>query len=521
MKKLCIEASTFVLTLIIFICLLSGCSSDLVKESQYELGTDDKFTKLSDFEGKKIASLTGTVFDKYLEGAFNNVQNLYYNDLGSQLEAVKSNKAAAASFDEPVAKLVVAQVPELEIFPEVVVPSNYGFATRKGDPIAQKASEVIEKFKKDGTMDEVSEKWFSADETGKILSILDYKDDFNGENGTLKFGHDIETVPMSYVGEGGKSLGFDVEIAMRIAYELNMQIELVPMNFGALIEAVTSGKVDMVGGCMSITEERKKSVDFTESYYSGGIVLVIKKDVIPKSESTFISGLITSFNRTFIVEDRWKLILEGFWVTILISILSLILGTALGALICLMRRSKSIFLNGIAKVYIRIIQGTPILVIIMILYYIIFRDVDISGILVAVIGFSLNFGAYTSEMFRTGIDTVDKGQLEAASAIGFNKIQSFIKITLPQAAKHVIPVFKGEFIAMVKTTSVVGYIAIQDLTKMSDIIRSRTYEAFFPLIVMAIIYFTVTYLFVLVLDATELAIDPKHRKRVVKGVNII
>ena len=138
---------------------------------------------------------------------------------------------------------------------------------------------------------------------------------------------------------------------------------------------------------------------------------------------------------------------------------------------------------------------------------------------VAVIGFSINFAAYVSEMMRTGIDAVDKGQHEAAVALGFNRFQVFSKITLPQALRHELPVFKGEFVSMLKMTSVVGYIAIQDLTKMSDIIRSRTYEAFFPLIATALIYFAIAYAMTALLSLVELKIDPKQRKRVVKGVS--
>jgi len=119
---------------------------------------------------------------------------------------------------------------------------------------------------------------------------------------------------------------------------------------------------------------------------------------------------------------------------------------------------------------------------------------------------------------RTGIDAVDKGQQEAAYAIGFSRFQVFERITFPQAARHVLPVFKGEFISMLKMTSVVGYIAIQDLTKMSDIIRSRTYEAFFPLLATALIYFVMAYAMAWLLSRVEIRVDPKRRKRIVKGV---
>ncbi len=129
------------------------------------------------------------------------------------------------------------------------------------------------------------------------------------------------------------------------------------------------------------------------------------------------------------------------------------------------------------------------------------------------IGFGMNFGAYVSEMIRTGILAVDKGQMEAALALGYPKSKAFVKMILPQAAQHFLPVYQGEFISLVKMTSVVGYIAIQDLTKASDIIRSRTYEAFFPLITTAILYFIISWLLTRALSALQTRIDPKKRRR--------
>ena len=152
-------------------------------------------------------------------------------------------------------------------------------------------------------------------------------------------------------------------------------------------------------------------------------------------------------------------------------------------------------------------------VLLMIMFYIVFARASISGVWVAVIGFGMNFGAYVSEMIRTGILAVDKGQMEAALALGYTKPRAFMKIVLPQAARHFLPVFQGEFISLVKMTSVVGYIAIQDLTKAGDIIRSRTYEAFFPLIAIAIVYFVIAWLLTRVLVALQNRFDPKRRRK--------
>ncbi len=483
---------------------------------------DGEYSRAEEMTGKKIGSLTGTVFDMIVDRNIANVEHVYLNDIAGEIEALRSGKIDAIALDEPVARLMVSQNTDLTIMKEVLEGDQYGLAMAKGSPLVTKVSGIIERFAADGTLDALAAKWFGADESLKTLPELDYKADFDGSAGTMRFGHDTTTVPMSYVGDGGKSLGYDVELGMRIAYELNMKIELVPMEFSALITALVSGKVDMVSGCMSITEERRKSVDFPTSYYKGGVVLVVRRvgAAALEEQKDFWAGLSDSFNRTFIVEERYKLILRGLWVTLQISILATLLGTFLGFLICMMRRSGNPLLSFPAKVYIRVLQGTPIVVVLMILYYLVFRDPASSAILVAVIGFAVNFAAYVSEMMRTGIDAVDKGQIEAASAMGFNKVQVFMKVTLPQAARHFLPVFKGEFISTVKMTSVVGYITIQDLTKMSDIIRSRTYDAFFPLIATALIYFLIANLLAGLLTLVEVRIDPKHRRRAVKGVSV-
>ena len=153
----------------------------------------------------------------------------------------------------------------------------------------------------------------------------------------------------------------------------------------------------------------------------------------------------------------------------------------------------------------------PILLI-MVLYYLIFASVDINAVLVAIIGFALNFAAYAGEMLRTGIDAIPKGQREAALALGFNRYQTFAKVILPQALRQILPVYRGEFINMLKTTSIVGYIAIQDLTKASDIIRSRTYEAFFPLIATALIYFVTAWFLAGFLVWLDTRLDPAKRR---------
>jgi len=256
-----------------------------------------KITRLADFKGKKIASLTGTAFDISINRVVPDVTHLYFNDSSTMLQAVRSGKVSAWAADAPVARMIAAQFPDLVILPELICIDYYGFAVRKGDPLAKKASEVIARFKKDGTMEAMETKWFGADMTKKSLPDLSGLDGFDGSAGVIRFGHDTVTEPMSYVGDKGASLGLDVELAVRIAHALNMRIERVPMNFGALLSALQAEKVDMVAGCMTITEERKKSVDFTIPYYAGGQALLIRKADVEAAEPEMKGHGITDLGK--------------------------------------------------------------------------------------------------------------------------------------------------------------------------------------------------------------------------------
>jgi ABC-type amino acid transport system permease subunit len=180
-----------------------------------------------------------------------------------------------------------------------------------------------------------------------------------------------------------------------------------------------------------------------------------------------------------------------------------------------MRMSKLRWLRIPAKIYIDILRGTPVLVLLMLIFYVVFASVNISPVFVAVIAFGMNFAAYIAEIFRAGIQSIDRGQTEAAIAIGFTPVQSFVHIILPQTIQRILPVYKGEFISLVKMTSIVGYIAVQDLTKASDIIRSRTFDAFFPLIIVAILYFGLAWVLTLALERVEIMTNSRSRRKVV------
>ena len=228
-----------------------------------------------------------------------------------------------------------------------------------------------------------------------------------------------------------------------------------------------------------------------------------------------ISSLTESFTNNLIAEDRYRMILDGLQVTLLITLCAAVLGTLLGGLVCWMRMSRRKWLQQVAKVYIELMRGTPVLVLLMLMYYVVMAPLDATGIVVAIVTFAMNTAAYISEMLRTTIQGIDRGQTEAGLALGFTPRQTFFKIVLPQVVKAVMPVYQGEVISLLKGTSIVGYIAVADMTRASDLIRSRTFDAFFPLIVTAIIYFLMAWLIGLLLQSL---VQRKRVKAIIAAV---
>lgn len=200
---------------------------------------------------------------------------------------------------------------------------------------------------------------------------------------------------------------------------------------------------------------------------------------------------------SLIYDNRYKFIIEGLLNTIVIAFFAVIIGIIIGIVISLIRNyhdntGKLVILDFISKSYVNIIRGTPVILQLMIIYYVIFKSVDINILIVGILAFGINSGAYVSEIIRSGINSIDKGQMEAGISLGLKYGTVMKNIILPQAIKNILPALGNEFITLLKETSVGAYIGIIELTKASDIIASRTYDYFFPLIIVAIIYLLMT-----------------------------
>ncbi len=419
--------------------------------------------------------------------------------------------------------------------------------------------------------------------------------------------------------QGNKIVGIDADMVREIARRNNLKLVIEDMAFDSVIAAVQTGKADVAASGITVTEDRKKQIDFTASYVRADQVIIVRDSsdidgaeamkgrrigvqhgttgdtyvtahigeperfqdgalavaslatgkidavvldsapaqehvarnkglrILPTSlaaeeyamairknrpellrlfNKTLIemqadgtmdaiiaryqeketdattntakqgSWLAESFQLNFVKDQRWKYLLNGFLITIEISFCAVLMGLGIGFLVAVIRSThdqtgRHKLLNILCHIYLTVVRGTPVVVQLLIIYFVIFAAVDVSKVLVAIVAFGINSGAYVAEIIRSGIMAVDRGQMEAGRSLGLSYSATMRSVILPQAFKNVLPALGNEFIVLLKETSVCGYIALQDLTKGGDIIRSQTYDAFLPLIAVALIYLIV------------------------------
>ncbi len=457
------------------------------------------YMTLDDIGKATVATLLGSTQDLWMQEHYPDIKPLVFNNLVDVTNALINHQCDAMIVDENCAATILESNPQLAALADGFCPVDFSVCFRHGSDLLPQFNRFQNELRQSGELDGLLDKWTDSTRRAEHLPVV--FEQFAGA--PLRLGTTLIQEPYSYIIDG-KPAGFDVELIARFAKSIGRSVEVIPFDFGGLIPSLSTGKIDIVANSVMYTPERGEKVAFAEPYSTMDSYAIVHAGDLStehpaykqakEDKDSFRSRLAARFHDNLIKEKRWKLIVDGLYSTVLISILSILLGTLIGVGVCAMRMSRSALCRGFAKGYVGIVRGIPILVLLMILFYVVFARLGVSALSVAVITFALNFAAYTSEMFRTGLESIDPGQKRAGIAMGFTPFQTFRFIILPQTVKRVLPVFKGEAISLVKTTSVVGYIAVTDLTKASDIIRSRTFDAFFPLIIITVIYFVLAWL---------------------------
>jgi polar amino acid transport system substrate-binding protein len=374
------------------------------------------------------------------------------------------------------------------------------------DEIRAEFNEFLKIVEADGTLKEMQQRWLEPAVPLDLSTPMPEIDLSDTSNGKVTCAITGANLPFEYTAADGEFRGFDIELLMRYASWAKREIEFVSMDFGSIINYVVTGKADMGGSGISITDERLESVNFTDPvYYDGVTLLVINENAstaAPAEEKNFfveaLQSLETAVERNLITDNRWKLVLNGLAVTMTVAFSAMLLGTILGGGVAYLLTRKNRVSVRMSKLVCGLISGLPSVTLLMVAYYIIFGKVDINNVLIATATFAVIMAVRVGETLTQAISTVDPVEIEAARASGFTATGAFMTVTLPQAVKQALPPYLSHFVNLVKETAIVGYVAIGDLMRASDVIRSRTYDAFFPLLFAALIYLIVTTVFIVI-----------------------
>ncbi len=455
---------------------------------------------ISTLEGQILGVPQGTVQDVHIEKTYPGLTLQRHNFEADMMLALERGMCDACVMDDVICYALARKKPIIKLYEDPNLPINYmGMAFTKdaeGEELSRLFNKFLGELKESGELEEICNKWIYHFDTAEMPQL-----DIPTEGKPIVVGMEPCTEPIVFM-RNQKIVGLDAELIYRFAAYAKRPVRIENIDYYGLLTAVAAGKIDIAASGFLITADRRKSVIFSDYYYESKSIIAVRDGaaVDPYAGMNFFERLCVSFERNIIEEERYMLIWEGLIATFCIAFFSVLFGTIVGAAVCYLRMSHNKAMQWAARIYIDIMRGMPILVLLMLMYYVAFAGSSVEAIYVAIITFSLNFGAYVSEMFRTAISSVDRGQSEAGIAMGFSPLRSFCYIVLPQAVRRVLPVYKGEVISLIKNTSVVGYIAIEDLTKMTDLIRARTFEPFFPLIMVALLYFILAWAFAKVMD---------------------
>ena len=434
-----------------------------------------------DLSGGRIGVLTSFAHRPALLEVFPGAVLHHYEDLPSMCLALRGRKIDAIICPEAGLEALLEGNPAFEELPMPEIRDSVAVAFQLSEAgLAGRFDEFLHQMREDGRLAEMHANWFGP-----------------GASRTFYHGHAAGGVPLRVgievgqsgltVMEEGEETGFEPELMRRFADYLGRPVQFVEMTGTGMIPALVSGRVDALVDAITPTADRRRSVLFSEPYFRSRLHLVAR---IPEAEAVHARQSLGSSLRHNLVEDgRYLLILKGLWYTLIIMLCSLLLGSLLGAGLCWMLLYGPPALRRFAHGYCDFIESIPIVVLLLFMFYVVFAATPVAAVVVAIITYSLHFAAGACESFHNGLESVPHGQYEAAQALGFTEWGTLRHVVLPQAARQILLLFKGRSVALIENTSIVGFIAIQDLTKVTDIIRTQTYNSLIPLVVVGLLYF--------------------------------
>lgn len=457
-----------------------------------------------DLAGRRIATVAGSCYDMNLSKR-DDIELLLFNYDADALQALLTGRADVLVNDETVLNSAIMARHGIKVACKGSEHFPTAFMFNKDRVSLVEAMNALEaQMVQDGRLDSLIQFWQGEEYLRR--ETLTHLPPEPEDGDPLRVACICSMAPISFM-VGDDWFGLEPDLARELARVLHRSIEFHLYDATSGMMAVRSGMADVMIGCIFVTPERQQEYLFADPYHEFGSSYYVMDHDAEDAAVSFWKRFGNSLNDNLIKEGRWRYITDGLWETVKISLLSILLGALLGVGLCAMARSRRRWLRSTAAVYNWLMAGIPMLVLLLILFYVVFAKSGLNPTTVAVFAFALNFASGASDVYGTSLDAVPRGQTEAGLALGFTRLQTFRHIVLPQALKRGLPLFQGQCVSLLKGTSIVGYIAIQDLTRAGDIIRSRTFDAFVPLLVVTVLYFILAWL---IGCLVKLAMPKKH-----------
>ena len=483
-------------------------------------GNEDKpapvpeFSRLEQLVGKRLGTVLGTTYDADVIALQPDASDFsYFGDTAEMVAALKYRRIDAFCEDEPVARIAVERNDGLAIMPEGAGLDANAVAFPKGSMLVGPVSELVERFVQDGTMQELEHEWCDYENADRQVPTQDWA----GSAGTILCAVDDANEPVSYRDGSGKLVGLEIELALLIARELDMRLEFVPMSFDAVMTSLSTNDVDMAIAGISITDERAKRFELTPAYRSANVTLVARNTVT--TPTGLARGLADRMRKTFFTEGYGVMFVEGVLLTIGISLASVLLGVVLGhvsaVLILILPQLsglkgmplRDVLWKGPLAVLRLVLLASekfmgevPVVIVLLVLRYLVFDFMAVSGTYVAVLGLSLSLASTVSSTVRGGVASVGRKAWELSFAMGYTVPKALRRVIFPLAYVDYASKLNDALIQLVFDTSVVGFVTVYDMTRVADLIRTRTADALPPLIATMTAYLALSHLLARLLD---------------------
>ena len=468
--------------LLLVACVLWSCSDNaehsLVLESE------------ADLSGLRIATQSGSCYDIELSPR-TDIELQRFNTLSDALQALRHGNADVLLNDETALNAYMCR--EQGIKPvlrgEKAYPTSFMFP-KQATALAEAFNVTLARLKAEGTYDRIIDYWLND----RYIDADTFPYTPTPTQGRpIRVACCCATAPLSFA-SGDEWYGLEMDLLRELAREVNRPLEIKFYDVTAAIMSLKTGKADLLSGGVFITPERQQEFTFGKPYYNFHSTYFALDPDSEISKGGLAARCKKAVHKNLLAEDRWRFITDGLQITLLISFFAILLGSLLGVVIYQMAESRRRWVSRIAAIYNGFIAGIPELVLLLVLFYVVFAKSGLSAEVVAIIAFAMCFASGAADIYKTSLDAVPHGQTEAGLALGFTPVQTFMNIIFPQALKRGLPLYKSLCINILKATSIVGYIAIQDLTRAGDLIRSRTFDALVPLLAVTILYFLLVWL---------------------------